>query len=259
MRKFAVVTKEDNESIRVAKEVQRFLFNNGMSYSDKDPDIVCVVGGDGTFLSAVHKYINSLDTVIFTGINTGTLGFFADYTNYELDQYLDDILNKTPTIENKKLLQIKVDGENQKTYLAVNEARIENIVRSQTMEVYINDKKLETFRGTGLCVCTQVGSTAYNRSLKGAVVEVGLEVMELTEVTGSHHDRHHSLGVPLILSGNNIIKIVSKFDETSLLCFDRYVINLKGTSSIETTLSTKEMRLAHFRPVEYIEHLYHLF
>ena len=183
MRKFAVVTKEDNESIRVAKEVQRFLFNNGMSYSDKDPDIVCVVGGDGTFLSAVHKYINSLDTVIFTGINTGTLGFFADYTNDELDQYLDDILNKTPTIENKKLLQIKVDGENQKTNLAVNEARIENIVRSQTMEVYINDKKLETFRGTGLCVCTQVGSTAYNRSLKGAVVEVGLEVMELTEVT----------------------------------------------------------------------------
>lgn len=46
-----------------------------MQYDDNNPDIVCVIGGDGTFLSAIHKYIHRLDKTIFTGIHTGTLGF----------------------------------------------------------------------------------------------------------------------------------------------------------------------------------------
>ena len=118
--KFAIVSRDDSESIKISKDIQRYLFNNGMAYSDKDPDIVCVVGGDGTFLTAIHKYINKLDQVVFAAVNTGTLGFFADYTVEELDQYVSDIVNKQPNIENKKLLKITVNGKERKTYLAVN-------------------------------------------------------------------------------------------------------------------------------------------
>ena len=87
MTKFAIVSRDDSESIKISKDIQRYLFNNGLAYADKDPDIVCVVGGDGTFLTAIHKYINKLDQVVFAAVNTGTLGFFADYTVEELDQY----------------------------------------------------------------------------------------------------------------------------------------------------------------------------
>lgn len=257
--KFAIVSRDDSESIKISKDIQRYLFNNGMAYADKDPDIVCVVGGDGTFLTAIHKYINKLDQVVFAAVNTGTLGFFADYTVEELDQYVSDIVNKQPNIENKKLLKITVNGKERKTYLAVNEMRIENVIKTQTIDVYINEKKLETYRGTGLCVCTQVGSTAYNRSLRGAVVEAGMEIMELTEITGIHHIHYRSLGVPIIMSGNNTIRMLSKYDDTSLLCFDRYAINLDGAESIETTLSDVEFKVARYRKTDYIDHLYHLY
>ena len=259
MTKFAVVSKDDSESIKISKEIQRYLFSNGLAYADKDPDIVCVVGGDGTFLTAIHKYINKLDHVVFAAVNTGTLGFFADYTIEELDQYVNDIVNKQPVIERKKLLKITVNGKERKNYLAVNEMRIENIIKTQTIDVYINDKKLETYRGTGLCVSTQTGSTAYNRSLRGAVVETGLEIMELTEITGIHHVHYRSLGVPIVLSGSNVIRMVSDYDDTSLLCFDRYAVNLDGAESIEATLSDVEFQIARYRKTDYIDHLYHLY
>lgn len=259
MTKFSIVSKDDNDSIKIAKEIQKYLFNNGLAYADREPDIVCVVGGDGTFLTAIHKYINRLDKVTFAAVNTGTLGFFADYTVEELDQYVNDIINKEPEIENRKLLKITVSGEKEKTFLAVNEMRIENVIKTQTIDVYINDKKLETYRGTGLCVSTQVGSTAYNRSLRGAVVEAGLEIMELTEITGIHHIHYRSLGVPIVFSGNNRIRMISNYDDTSLLCFDRYAVNLNGASSVEATLSDKEFKVARYRKTEYIDHLYHLF
>ena len=47
MKKFSIVAKDDRESLLVAKDIQRKLFNGAMSYSEKCPDLVCVVGGDG--------------------------------------------------------------------------------------------------------------------------------------------------------------------------------------------------------------------
>ena len=259
MKKFAIVTRDDAESVRISKEIQKHLFNNGMSYAENDPEVVCIIGGDGTFLSAIHKYIRILDRVVFTGINTGTLGFFTDYTQNEVEAYLNDILNEEPEIEEKSLLKIVLSGKNDRTYLAVNEMRIENIIRTQGIDVYINDKKLETFRGTGLCLCTQAGSTAYNRSLKGAVVEPGLDIMELSEVTGIHHSLYRSLNAPLILKGDNTVRMAADYDESAILCFDRYAVNLKGTTAVICSLSDKKARLAHYRPIDYIERLYHLF
>ena len=259
MKKFAIVSKDDKESAIISREIQKELFNKGLSYADSEPDIVCVVGGDGTFLSAIHKHIKRLDSVVFSGINTGTLGFFTDYTSDEVGEYIDDILNKEPEIERKRLLRIKTRGENNKNYLAVNEMRIENIIRTLIIDIFINERKLETIRGTGVCICTQAGSTAYNRSLRGAVVEPGLDIMQLTEITGIHHSIYRSLEAPIILSGDKRLKLSGDFDESTLLCFDRFAINMKGIREIECYLSDKTVSLAHFRPIDYIDRLYHLF
>lgn len=260
MKKFSIVSKDDKESLLIAKDIQRKLFNGAMSYSEKDPDIVCVVGGDGAFLTAVHKYINQLDKVVFAGINTGTLGFFFEYTIDQLPEYIDDILNKEPEIERKKLLQADVISERgRKRYLGINEIRVENMIKTQTIEVFINDEKLETFRGSGLCVCSQAGSTAYNRALKGAVIDRGMDLMQLSEVAGIHHAHYRSLGVPLILGENNRITLNCDYIDTSLLCFDRYAINLKGAESVIISLSDVTFGIAHYKPNEFIKKLSHLF
>lgn len=260
MKKFSIVSKDDRESLLIAKDIQRRLFNGAMCYSEKSPDIVCVVGGDGAFLTAVHKYINILDQVVFAGINTGTLGFFIDYTVDEIDQYINDILNKEPQIERRRLLQADVKSDKGfKSYLGINEIRVENMLRTQTIDVYINDEKLETFRGSGLCICSQAGSTAYNRALKGAVIERGLELLQLVEVTGIHHAHYRSLGAPLVLSSGNTIVMKSDYAETSLLCFDRYAINLKGADTVTVSLSDVTFGIAHYEPVQFIKNLSNLF
>ena len=260
MKKFSIVAKDDRESLLVAKDIQRKLFNGAMSYSEKCPDLVCVVGGDGAFLTAVHKYINQLDSVAFVGINTGTLGFFIDYTVDQIDKFIDDILNKEPEIERRRLLQADVISEKgRKSYLGINEIRVENMLKTQTIEVYINDERLETFRGSGLCVSSQAGSTAYNRALKGAVVERGLEVLQLVEVAGIHHAHYRSLVAPLVLSGGNTIVMKSDYVETSLLCFDRYAINLKGADTVAVSLSDVTFGIAHYEPVQFMRNLSDLF
>ena len=259
MKKFSIAAKDDQESLLVAKDIRKRLFHGEMSYSEKEPDIVCVVGGDGTFLAAVHKYVNILDKTVFVGINTGTLGFFIDYTVDEIDKYINDILYKEPEIESHRLLKTTVYSEKTRSYLAVNEVRIDNMVRTQNIEVQVNGNKLEDFRGSGLCISSQAGSTAYNRAIKGAVVEKGLEIMQLAEIAGVHNVHYRSLGAPLILSGNNTISLYSDFDETSLLCFDRYAINLKGVTAVDITLAEKSFKLARYEEFNYIKHFSQLF
>ena len=259
MKKFSIVAKDDQESLLIAKDIRKRLFHGEMSYSEKEPDIVCVIGGDGTFLAAVHKYVNILDKTVFVGINTGTLGFFIDYTVDEIDNYINDILYKEPEIERHRLLKATVVSDRIRSFLAVNEVRIDNMVRTQNIEVLVNGNKLEDFRGSGLCISTQSGSTAYNRAINGAVVERGLEIMQLAEIAGVHNIHYRSLGAPLILSGENVITLNSDYDETSLLCFDRYAINLKGVSSVEVTLTQESFKLARYNEVNYIKKFSQLF
>ena len=79
MKRFLTFVRFDETSKNIEKEIISSLCSNGFIYDDVNPEIVIVVGGDGTFLNAVHKIIDKIGEVIFYGIHTGTLGFFTDY------------------------------------------------------------------------------------------------------------------------------------------------------------------------------------
>ena len=163
---FAVVVRPDEASEAVASSVRNVLLGSGYSEDGDHPETAIVVGGDGTFIYAVHRYMHCLNDVRFIGIHTGTLGFYTDYLDSEADEFLSDFLKGDLPVETYPVMEAKADGE---TVCAINEIRIENPYRTQNFDVLLNDIPLEFFRGTGLCVCTQLGSTAYNRSLGGAI------------------------------------------------------------------------------------------
>lgn len=256
MKKFAIVSKNDAVSIKIATTIQQKLINNGLVYSETKPEIVCVVGGDGTFLSAIHKYLYCIEDVAFTGVHTGTLGFFADYTLKELNNCIDDISFKDPSIEKKSLLKIEID-ENDPIY-AVNEMWTESF-KTKTIDVYLNDEKLETFHGSGLLLSTQAGTTAFNRSLNGAVVQPGINIMSLCEVNGIHHSHFHSIGNSLILNENTIVRFESKDFANTKLCFDRYNIDIDKCHKIVCCLSDKKVNIAHYNSLSWVKHLAQLF
>ena len=148
--------------------------------NDENPDIVICVGGDGTILQASHKYPKA---IIF-GLHTGHLGFFANYNPDNVDELINDVNNGTYQMSDVSLLSCKIEefNGNELTMNALNEITVISTSKTLILDVNIDDDYLETFRGTGLCVSTPSGSTAYNKSLHGAVVDHDLECMQLAEI-----------------------------------------------------------------------------
>lgn len=165
---FTIRAREDKHSLELSETIRKQAILHGMKECDDACDVVFVVGGDGTFLKTVHEFMDRLDTVSFYGIHTGTLGFLMDFQESNLDQYLDRFFKgEVREVKFPLLKAVTSCGE----YFALNEIRVENIVRTQQMDIYIDDLMLEKYRGTGMCISGQLGSTAYNRSIGGAVID----------------------------------------------------------------------------------------
>ncbi len=256
MKKYCTISRNDEFSKEIEKNIQLRMEKERWVFDKETPDFIFVIGGDGTFLHAVHSYLDKLSELCFIGIHTGTLGFFTDYQSDELEQFYNDIFYKNPTIQEYRMLKCQLSD---KIMYGLNEVRVENVHKTQLIDVYINKSKLERFRGTGLCVCTQLGSTAYNRSLNGAVIQNELELLELCEITGIHHREYRSLGSALILHPETEIIFHSSNYEGAVLCWDQYSLDLREENEVKIQLSNKKVKIARYRPYDYINHLKNLF
>ncbi len=256
MKNFSIVAKKNEKSFLIEQKIKKALMSAKWKYDKKQPDLVICVGGDGTLLYAVHKYLEQLDHVQFVAIHTGTLGFFTDYTEEELELCISDILHQKPRQFCSYLLHIKADEQE---YYALNEMRIESVQQTQVMDVYVDGEFFETCRGSGVCLSTQAGATAYSRGLGGAVIDSGLSVMQMTEIIAIQHSKHRSLGSPYILKDDR--KVVFESDDFSkaVLCFDHLSASLKHVKRIECTMSDRCVRFARYREYSYLRRLKNLY
>ena len=203
--KYCILNRNDYKS----KEIAEYIIKNiKYSYDENNPDIVIAIGGDGTILHAFHQHPKS---VVF-GLHTGHLGFFANYNPDTLDLLVDDINNQSYKIEETELLSCKIeeDDGNVIEVDAINESTVLSTRKTLILDVKIDDELLERFRGTGLCVSTPVGSTAYNKALHGAVVDHNMTIMQLAEIASINSNAFRTLGSPLILSRKRKIVLESE-------------------------------------------------
>ena len=257
MSDFTIVSRPDVVSRSLKSETERFLIRNGYTENERKPEYVFVIGGDGTFIYAVHKYIDQLDTVRFFGIHTGTLGFYTDYRDRDYEEFRQAFLSGNLREFSYPILEGKTE---ENTYYGINEIRIENAARTQNMDVYINGRLFETYRGTGMCVSTQLGSTAYNRSLGGAVIEEGLNLIEMCEMAGIHHNKYRSLKAPFVMNDTNKITFVSESFAGALLGADSEVYSMDSVHRLEIRVSPdKRVRMLKGRDISYFDRLKSLF
>lgn len=254
MKTYNVIFRKDKISNDIANTICERLGNQRRDLNN--PHTVFVVGGDGTFLTAVHQYIDQLNTCEFVAIHTGTLGFFTDFRAQEIEECITCFLDSEPIIQTMPLLLTNINGS---SYYAVNEMRIENVFKTQLIDVYINDHFLETFRGTGLCVSTQLGSTAYNRSLKGAIIADGLNLIQLTEITGIHHREFRSLDSSLVLPADTKITLIGNDFDQAVMCYDHKTVQVAGNLKIDCQLADKMIRFARYKQISYFDRLKSLF
>jgi len=256
MNKFAIVKKNNEKSNVLAETVRAKLQDSGYIEDAENPELVFVVGGDGSILFAIQEYVEKIENVVFIGIHSGKLGFLMDYREDDLDRLIDDLKSGNLKKELYPLLEIKTDDA---TYFALNEARFENLRKTQEVEVYINDEKFEDFSGSGLLVSTQLGTTAYNRSLGGAIIEKGLNLLELTEIAATSRSDLHSIGAPLVVSDNTKFGFFARDFEDTYLGFDSRLVPMHGKTKIEIKKSEKSVAIFRSNENNYYNTLRKLF
>lgn len=257
--RFCVFCRDDAFSRELGDKVSGILVNQYHEvYDEQKPQMVICIGGDGTILRAIQKYLNRLSFISFCAIHTGTLGFFTDYTKDELDRFLHDLYTTRPVIESCRLIEAELDTGD--VYYALNEIRIGSFTSTVHYDLEVDGEFFESVCSSGICICTQAGSTGASRALNGAVVESGLEILELTQIMPVSHRNHHSLTSPCIFSSNREIEVSGNSLEHSILCYDHLETDLlKGVETIRIRLSDKKVRFARLRPYSYLERLKNLY
>ena len=223
----------------------------GFDIDNENPDVVIYVGGDGTFLRAVHHYLPILEKIKIVGLNKGHLGFFSSFELDEIDSLLMGLKDNSLVSNSYPLLKAEI-GDSE--IYAINEIRIESPFQTLISEVEINHQKLETFRGNGLVVSSPLGSSAYNKSLGGAIVSPNLEAFELTEIAPINNRVYSSLHSSLVLDKSSEIVLTPKTSNI-LVGYDQLIKDDLDTKLIKLSLSNKRVSLLYKDGYDYISHL----
>lgn len=239
---YAIVTKDDEKSYRIRDLLIERIKED---YDPINPAKVITVGGDGTFLKAVHMYEKSIDNVIFFMYNTGHLGYFTNYDDESIDDLVEQINNDSYRLSEYSMLDYKIytsgdviEGR------ALNEVTIINPTRTLMLDVFMDNVLLEHFRGTGICISTPAGSTAYNKSLGGAVIDASLDAFQVTEIASINSKIFHTLSSPLVLSKRHEVEFKTEANSTIWITVDSKSININDFNAIAVTLSDKKIRYA---------------
>ena len=234
-KRIDLIANRKPQSQKVLFELKERLKKNNFILNDKNPDIVVSIGGDGMLLSAFHKYENQLDKVRFVGVHTGHLGFYTDYRDFELDQLVTNLLLDNGAQVSYPLLSVKIFLENGevKSFRALNEASIRRADRTMVADVIINHVTFERFRGDGLTVSTPTGSTAYNKSLGGAVLHPTIEALQLAEIASLNNRIYRTLGSSIIVPKKDKIELIPTRNDYHTISIDNSIYSFRNIEKIE--------------------------
>lgn len=243
-KRFNVISRGDILSDGLSLAITDKLVNNGWIHDEETPQIAISVGGDGTMLDAFQLYRKNLHNVSFVGLHTGHLGFYADWKNGQIEEFVNSLLHEEPKIVSRPIVEMEVDG---KLFRAINEVTIKNCTRTFIASVRINGEHFEDFRGDGLCISTPTGSTAYNKSLNGAIVHPLLECIQLSEINSINNNVYRTLGSSIILPKGHVIEVIIPLEDDIFVTCDRSVIDTKDCKRIQLYVGNQKANFARYR------------
>lgn len=173
-------------------------------------DLVVVLGGDGTLLSAARA--TAAIDVPLLGINLGSLGFLTEVPLASLYPMLDAIVAGRAAVEQRTLMQCDLlrGDEIRGSYLVFNDAVVNKtaLARLNTYDLFIDQAFVSSYRADGMIVATPTGSTAYSLSAGGPVLTPNVKAFVVTPV--APHSLTHR---PLVVPDSAAVEIVLHSDE----------------------------------------------
>lgn len=242
-KKVALLASRNPKSEVVSKELWKRLREENFILTPKNPDIVISIGGDGMLLSAFHKYEKLMDRVRFVGIHTGHLGFYTDYRDFEVENLVENLKLDTGARVSYPILNVKVkltDGRIVEMK-ALNEATIKRLSKTMVADIIINNVPFERFRGDGISVSTPTGSTAYNKSLGGAVLHPTIEALQIAEVASLNNRVYRTLGSSIVVPKKDKIVIEPKHSDRYSIAVDNKTIIYDNIDCIEYQIDNSKI------------------
>lgn len=193
---------------------------------DFSADFAISIGGDGTFLRTA-RWVGSKEIPIL-GFNTGHLGFLAEESIASGVHLIDTLAEGRYIIESRSLLEVRAVEGNIRSSLsgwayALNEVAIirQDTASMITVNTLLDDMPVASYQGDGLIISTPTGSTAYNLSVGGPIIQPTAPCWVLSPIAP------HSLTMrPLVVSDSHVI-------ETSVESrADTYRLTLDGRTLI---------------------------
>lgn len=212
---YIITNKLKDPDYAVTNQIRSYIEKNGRKalLSQKDEtghivpgtvpegaDCALVLGGDGTLIRAVRDMGGCAMPLL--GINLGTLGYLTDVELKEFRPALDRLFRGDFDIEERMMLEgTTADGRRD---LAVNDIVLarEGKIRIVQFNLYVNGTLLNTYLADGVILSTPTGSTGYNLSAGGPVVEPTASLIVITPICS------HALNTSsVVLSSDDVIEV----------------------------------------------------
>jgi NAD+ kinase len=207
-----------------------------------DPELVIVLGGDGTLLSAARSFART-DTPILSA-NLGSLGFLTEVPLSELFKTLDAWREGSCTIDERSMMHAELirDGQIHAAWDALNDVVISKgaIARMGDYAIDLDGQMVASFRADGIIVSTPTGSTAYNLAANGPIVMGSVNAMIVTPICP------HLLTIrPIVIPGDIEVRVTVSgiADQTYLTVDGQEAVELQLGDQLRCRRSKYRVRL----------------
>ncbi|MBN2259515.1 MAG: NAD(+)/NADH kinase [Clostridiales bacterium] len=256
MRRIYIHHNNSRVSIRVKEKLIELLKDNEFYPTKYQPDIIIVIGGDGTMLSAIRAH--SIKNIPFIGINTGTLGFLPSILPKDIDTLIDILKQKELKVFEYPLLEVhsKTINEEKVINYAFNEILIKH-QQPKLMEalVYLNKKPFNYFTGDGFILSTPVGATGYAIWAGGVATHSDLPVFQLTPLNPNDNRINRPMKTSMIVPNNTLIdfKIIKAHQRAVIVACDGINVSDDYIAEIHVKISDLSVKILRTDDYDYFE------
>lgn len=239
MRNFVLITNEHkDENLRLSKKMVDYIVSHGsrarilvsrveradegdfeIEEIPEETECIFVLGGDGTLIRAATKVESRQIPLI--GVNLGTLGYLCELEESTVMSAIDRLMHDEYMMEERMMLTGHKYGDSD-CRMALNDIVIHRTgdLSILSLNVYVNGELLTTYHADGVIVATPTGSTGYNMSAGGPIVDPKAKMLLLTPINA-----HNLNSKSIVLGADDVIEIEigprrSQKDEQAGVSFD---------------------------------------
>jgi len=189
MNKFYVITNKSKDvTLETTQRIQKYIEEQGKECVlavdgksiPKGIDCVLVLGGDGTLIRAARE-LRSND-IPMIGVNLGTLGYLTEVEVHNMESAIDQLVNDEAVVEERMMLKGTLN--NQLEDVALNDIVLTRFgsLRIIHFNIYVKGALLNSYQADGVIISTPTGSTGYNLSAGGPIVEPTASMIVITPI-----------------------------------------------------------------------------